>query len=480
MKLSESPLIKEVDKEKNDLDVVSLITCGSGKKLWWICHKGHSWEARVYSRVNGSGCPYCFGQAVGYGNSLKDRFPDVAKEWCSSNKGNPSMMAPYSNKVVKWICGRCRESWSVAISKRTGRNSGCPRCYLAGTSRLEKRFLCELRFVFGEVLSGKKIGKYKCDLFIESNDYKIAIEVDGSFWHKGKETNDLEKNAFLKSKGIQLFRLRGIPLLKLDEKDILFDESRDDSILQAVKNLVEVIGIEIGVDVSLYLNVSEFKNVSEYGKLIGGFDVPLEKRMTTVIQKVVMREWDYERNTEDPNRLSYGSKHKVWWKCKKGHCWQDSPYARHHGSSCHYCSGRKVGKDNSLQFLCPELALDWHEKNELKASEVTLKSNIRIWWKCRSCTHEWQSAPNNRSKGHGCPVCVGMKPSQKNNLAALHPELVKEWGLENRDSPENFLPKSNIKVWWRCSKGHSWRALIANRSKGHGCPTCNTGCVSYS
>ena len=27
-------------------------------------------------------------------------------------------------------------------------------------------------------------------------------------------------------------------------------------------------------------------------------------------------------------------------------------------------------------------------------------------------------------------------------------------------------------VWWRCSYGHSWRAIIANRNKGNGCPVC--------
>lgn len=35
------------------------VTCGSGKKVWWQCSKGHEWQAAIYSRSNGNGCPIC-------------------------------------------------------------------------------------------------------------------------------------------------------------------------------------------------------------------------------------------------------------------------------------------------------------------------------------------------------------------------------------------------------------------------------------
>ena len=35
------------------------VTPGSHQKVWWICEKGHEWEATVSSRVSGNGCPYC-------------------------------------------------------------------------------------------------------------------------------------------------------------------------------------------------------------------------------------------------------------------------------------------------------------------------------------------------------------------------------------------------------------------------------------
>jgi len=35
------------------------VTCGSYKKVWWICEKGHKWGATIKNRNNGSICPYC-------------------------------------------------------------------------------------------------------------------------------------------------------------------------------------------------------------------------------------------------------------------------------------------------------------------------------------------------------------------------------------------------------------------------------------
>ena len=35
------------------------VTSGSGRKVLWICPLGHEWQAVIYSRVKGNGCPIC-------------------------------------------------------------------------------------------------------------------------------------------------------------------------------------------------------------------------------------------------------------------------------------------------------------------------------------------------------------------------------------------------------------------------------------
>ena len=64
-----------------------------------------------------------------------------------------------------------------------------------------------------------------------------------------------------------------------------------------------------------------------------------------------------------------------------------------------------------------------------------------------------------------------MKDTQKKYLID-NPLLMSEWNYEkNCDlNPETLTLGSNKKVWWKCSKGHEWQAIIANRNKGTGKP----------
>ena len=49
---------------KNGKIKPSKVVPGSGKKAWWLCEKGHSYDAIIGNRTkpNGTGCPYCVGK----------------------------------------------------------------------------------------------------------------------------------------------------------------------------------------------------------------------------------------------------------------------------------------------------------------------------------------------------------------------------------------------------------------------------------
>ena len=57
-------LMKEWNWDKNSNIDSSILTIGSNKKVWWICSKGHEWQARINKRVNGNKCPYCSNHSV--------------------------------------------------------------------------------------------------------------------------------------------------------------------------------------------------------------------------------------------------------------------------------------------------------------------------------------------------------------------------------------------------------------------------------
>ena len=117
--------------------------------------------------------------------------------------------------------------------------------------------------------------------------------------------------------------------------------------------------------------------------------------------------------------------------------------------------------------LNPALAAEWDaEKNgELKPSDVLAGSNKYVWWKCKN-GHSWRARILSRSRGAGCLVCTGKAviPSE-NDLATLYPDIAAQWDTERNGSltPDQVTSFSNRKVWWRCSLGHEWQAVIAAR-----------------
>ena len=99
------------------------------RKAWWICEKGHEWQAAISSRRS-SGCPYCAGKLVLPGfNDLASQLPDVAQDWHPTLNGDltPQMVTVNSNKKVWWQCQRGHAYQSSVAGHSTG-GRGCPYC----------------------------------------------------------------------------------------------------------------------------------------------------------------------------------------------------------------------------------------------------------------------------------------------------------------------------------------------------------------
>jgi hypothetical protein len=59
LKFSNPNLAREWHPTKNGELKPDEVTPVSGKKVWWLCIKGHEWEAQISNRSSGKGCPYC-------------------------------------------------------------------------------------------------------------------------------------------------------------------------------------------------------------------------------------------------------------------------------------------------------------------------------------------------------------------------------------------------------------------------------------
>ena len=194
----------------------------------------------------------------------------------------------------------------------------------------------------------------------------------------------------------------------------------------------------------------------------------------------LLAQWHRIKNGSlTPRDVTYGSKRKVWWRCRKGHCWQAAVYTRTgNGAGCPFCAGKlPLAGENDLATLYPDLARQWHPKRNgaVTPEQVLPGSHRMVWWICEK-GHEWRAQIKSRVRGCGCPVCANREISpEENSLAARFPELAAQWHpvRNGKLTPDQIPPGTTRKVWWICEKGHEWRASAASRTgAGSGCPVC--------
>jgi len=192
----------------------------------------------------------------------------------------------------------------------------------------------------------------------------------------------------------------------------------------------------------------------------------------------LLSQWEEDANKPlTPREISWGSRRAVWWRCEKGHEWSATVTYRTRGGGCPYCSGRRVLVGfNDLASQNPDLAQEWRDP-ELKPEDVTVFSNRWVQWECE-LGHSYSARIADRTgRGSGCPYCAGRKVLPGfNDMASAFPQLAKEWHPTlNKDlKPEEVTCGSHKKVWWECSLGHVWKAVVYSRTSGYrsGCPVC--------
>lgn len=407
-------LLTEWNWEKNSPKKPEDFTPRSKYKVWWKCGKGHSWQAPINNRTRDTKnlCPCCSNRMLCEDNSLAQVRPDIAKDW-HPNKNTPltpNDVVAGGSKKVWWICKHGHE-WKTTVGLRVNADSGCPKCSLQ-TSRIEIAVYSELDALFNDVNWREKISGYECDIYLRDNN--IGVEVDGVYWHSPQPERELAKSVAFESEGIQLFRLREDGLPQLSDRDTSFKSSEDEFLVisRLVSSLLKHAKLSDQQRVKLchYIKGPGLINETFYRKLVANLPAPPPGQSLADKQPDIAKQWAYDLNAPlSPEHFRHQANKNVWWRCEEGHIWMVSI--------------------------------------------------------------------NNRTQhGTGCPACPRpyvITPDGR-NLAVINPELASEWHPEkNGDThPEDVRPKSNRKIWWQCSKGHEWQAVLASRAAGRGCPYC--------
>ena len=248
---------------------------GSHKKIWWICDKGHAWQALVKSRVSGCGCPVCTRRAVVPGeNDLTATHPDLAAQWHPAKNGSltPRQVVAGTRRKVWWRCEK-GHAWQAAVASRAG-GTGCPVC------------------------AGKKI-------IPGENDLAGGFPDVAAQWHPGK-------NGALTADRVSPYSNRKVWWICPR-------------------------GHEYAAVVSARTMKGSGCPYCAGRKVLAGFND------LAALEPEVAVQWHPTLNgTLTAEMLTTGSHRKVWWQCPEGHVWKAVVYARTGPKKCGcpVCAGR--------------------------------------------------------------------------------------------------------------------------------------------
>lgn len=468
-------LAKEFHPQKNGDLTVNNVAEKNSKKVWWLCVKGHEWQAPISVRAKGIGCPYCAGVRIWPGdNDLLTKYPEICKEWdYEKNKIKPNEIGAGSGKKVWWICSKNHHFQSSPNSRVLG--IGCPFC--SGRNAIEnENDLATINPQLASEWNYEKNGELTPSMVKEHSSISVWWRCEfGHEWKTSVSNRTYGKGCpFCSSSGTSLV-----------EQGVAFYVSKVYKIEQRRK----VNGCEVDIflqDYSIGIEYDgQFYHSSESSR-------KREERKDKILKNnnilLVRIKETKDRNEVEGNIIYYkadyfGENYVQMIKTvlhllslitgKDDKC--DIDIRRDITTIRERI--KLLNEENSLETIFPEIAKEWHPTKNglLKPNMVAYGSMQMIWWKCKN-GHEWQTRINTRTrpKATGCPYCSGRQAIQgENDFATLYPSLLKEWDYKkNKSNPSKITAKSCRNYWWVCSKGHSYRASTYNRINGTNCPIC--------
>lgn len=375
-------IAKEWHKTKNKKLKVSDVTWGSARRAWWSCSKcKHAWETAISDRTGSeSGCPACYqarmeyarlhpstyetpqrvlseeteGQSQWYSKpssenfvSLYDFNKTIARQWHPTKNGNLTALeiSRGSDAIAWWKCKKGPDhEWQAAVYSRTSKNTGCPFC---SNMRLSvTNSIAAKAPALAKEWHPTKNGKMRPDEIIAAGSRKV--------WWRCKKDNSHEWEASICG------RLKGTKCPDCTHKRVSKDNclSKDFPYIAAQLHPTRNKNIT-GQDVAAYsgkklwwrckVSDSHDWQATPANRTIHGSGCPYcaGKRAcsstclaTLFPEKALL--WDKRKNGElTPETVTPYSSRVVWWRCKKGHQWQQTVIKRVNSPvTCWECTGK--------------------------------------------------------------------------------------------------------------------------------------------
>ena len=211
-----------------------------------------------------------------------------------------------------------------------------------------KKIFSDIESANRTILNGKEL-----DIYIPS--LNIAIEYDGYKWHENAQ-KDIDKNNLCKAVGVTLYRIREPECPELLDNcsiNIVLEKRCNFAALEkGIRRLFRILQID---DSIIDIDRDECKIREQYIK--ARVSNSLKSCCEENERYDLLQEWHDEKNGElKPENFSYGSRTKVWWKCKFcGHEWKAAIANRYNlKSGCPCCGRKRVGKTQTKRVRCIE------------------------------------------------------------------------------------------------------------------------------
>ena len=326
---------RNLDALGNSIDISDVSEDRTRVKYWWKCSGcDNDFQMAIRNRTEqGQGCCRCGWKAGGIKNrqnAMKNG--NDLQTWCNSHGEFGSTLAiewdseenmalhgisineisQRSSLEASWICSRCGHKYVKKIYARVALGVGCPECCRIGTSFPEQVIRRSILQVFSDTMNRARLfGNIEYDIYIPSEN--VAIEYNGSYWHRKKETRDNMKREMCLLHGIRFISInadRGSIDMKFEGDEISYNISTSnhkeqlnkivDYILNQLGHSIKEIDFEQAVDES-------------YGQMLGEIDdnfIKYEPRLVL--------EWDKELNRNlKPEYFSKSSHQRINWRCKR-------------------------------------------------------------------------------------------------------------------------------------------------------------------
>ena len=183
------------------------------------------------------------------------------------------------------------------------------------------------------------------------------------------------------------------------------------------------------------------------------------------------KHWHLTKNDKTPEHVFKATRDRFWFTCET--CFHDFEISLCYVSPsnnrwCPYCSKThpKFCDDDDCQFCfnnsfasC-EKSNYWHptKNGDLKPRNVSRMNDMKIWFRCNKCPHDFEGTVSHISKGVWCPYCSNMKRCSDSNCqmcldnsVASNPNSI-YWHPTRNGSlkPRDIARGSNSKYWFTC------------------------------